>query len=138
MNPFSSRFVVCVSASLSPFLIPRQLHNPYLATPLSIASYRMATRTNVMFCLGWIAFSRAFVTLVAQRVRTYLPSFEIGKRWSLTVPPIHPTLSLQMKNWRGMVITVKQKLQNTPLDMHLPLELIAKLSIDNNHIKGKI
>jgi len=57
LNPFSSRFVVCVLVSLLPFLIPWQLHNPYLATPLSIVSYQMATSSsdqNKCNVLSWL------------------------------------------------------------------------------------
>lgn len=127
---------------LSPFLMPRQLHNPYLATPLSIASYRMATSPsgkNKRNVLSWLDRLQSSVrdagSSAGPDIFTELRNREEVESDCASDTPNIDFADEELEGDGDDSET--EKLQNTLPDAHVPLGLIAKLSIDNSHVKGK-
>lgn len=95
-----------------------QLHNPYIATPLSIAAYRMATSPSdekKESVVGWLEKMQASVNTSSPSTTKSL-AFEVAKAPSET--------SVDEDE-----VEIKEEEDEQDGDMHIPLNLIANLSL---------
>ncbi|KAF8151772.1 fungal-specific transcription factor domain-containing protein [Crassisporium funariophilum] len=131
----------------------KQLHNPYIATPLSIASYRMATSPsdqNNRNVLAWLDRLQSSVRDAGKKagpqVFLDLRNFENheedseesdsnqthAQKYGLVAPKEEDNGAEEDDATRDA-----EKLQSSLPDSHVPLGLIANLSLDNNKAKRK-
>ena len=133
------RLCIVIAFTISDIL---QLHNPYLATPLSIASYRMATSPidqKNHSVLSWLDRLQSSVrdagSSAGPEIFTELRNREEVESDSASDTPNIEFGDEELEDDGDTSET--EKIQNTLPDAHVPLGLIAKLSIDNSHVKGK-
>lgn len=123
----------------------KQLHNPYLATPLSIASYRMATspsdqgKHNVLAWLDRLQSSvRDAGTPAGPEMFTELQNKADAESDGESDTPgiefVTPDDDEQEGDGNS---SEAEKIQNSLPDAHVPLGLIANMSINSNHVKCK-
>ncbi|KXN81254.1 Protein priB, partial [Leucoagaricus sp. SymC.cos] len=123
----------------------KQLHNPYLATPLSIASYRMATSPsdqNNRNVLAWLDRLQSSVPEASNagtpNIFTELRNKEEAESDGESETPNIGLVAPEDEEQEGDANSSEaEKIQSSLPDAHVPLGLIAKLSIDNNNVKGK-
>ncbi|TFK71035.1 hypothetical protein BDN72DRAFT_493272 [Pluteus cervinus] len=125
----------------------KQLHNPYIATPLSIASYRMATSpsdTTNSNVLAWLDRLQASVSTAGGKVGPN--AFKLDTRGiqdiaeeeesededPATVGVISPSEDEDADDEEEI-----DPMRSALPDSHVPLGLIANLSLSNKKSKGK-
>ncbi|KDR72902.1 hypothetical protein GALMADRAFT_73007 [Galerina marginata CBS 339.88] len=129
----------------------KQLHNPYIATPLSIASYRMATSPsdqnngNVLAWLDRLQSSvrdagnktgpRAFLDLrgvdtVEEESEADTENAKSGQEGTMKQETGDEAQA-------GDALQESEKLQSSLPDAHVPLGLLADLSLSNNKANRK-
>ncbi|RDB22039.1 Protein priB [Hypsizygus marmoreus] len=128
----------------------KQLHNPYIATPMSIASYRMATSPsdqNNRNILAWLDRLQSSVRTAGGKggpsafkdLRGTNPADDDdsdveeshAQRYGLVPPPDDDDATVGGDESAGQA---NDKLSSLP-DSHVPLGLIANLSLSNNKAK---
>ncbi|KAJ8522831.1 hypothetical protein ONZ45_g676 [Pleurotus djamor] len=125
----------------------KQLHNPYIATPLSIASYRMATSpsdTSDHNVLAWLDRLQSSVQTAggkagASAFKMYRKSADDADSDTEVVVPTAPRLSGDddaTLDGNAETIQDDDKLQSALPDTHVPLGLIASLSLSNSKKPG--
>lgn len=131
--------------SIAPVSDELQLHNPYLATPLSIASYRMATSPsdqNNRNVLAWLDRLQSSVrdagNAAGPNVFTELRNKEEAESdGDSETPAIELVASEDEDPEGGSTSGDAEKIQASLPDAHVPLGLIANLSINSSKVKGK-
>jgi hypothetical protein len=135
------------------FIYLLQLHNPYIATPLSIASYRMATSPsdqNNRNVLGWLDQLQASVRDAGQKAgpKAFLDFRNLdateedsdaesdSKRTQVEGPAMGDG-GRNSTATKGEEQDEEDKLQSSLPDAHVPLGLIADLSLSNSKANRK-
>ncbi|KAF9443388.1 hypothetical protein P691DRAFT_679620 [Macrolepiota fuliginosa MF-IS2] len=123
----------------------KQLHNPYLATPLSIASYRMATSPSDQDNHNVLAWLERLQSSVRDAGNTAGPNIFMELRngedaesdGESETPAIELFGPEDEDPEHESTSSEAEKIQASLPDAHVPLGLIANLSINSNKVKGK-
>ncbi|KAG2018650.1 priB protein, variant 3 [Coprinopsis cinerea AmutBmut pab1-1] len=119
----------------------KQLHNPYTATPLSIASYRMATSPsdqNNRSILDWLDRLQSSVRDTGSKGG---PHTFLGARETIQEESDHEEETQGDQDQEGDsdsdTLSSDDKIRSSLPDAHVPLGLIANLSLSNSKTSKK-
>jgi hypothetical protein len=126
----------------------KQLHNPYIATPLSIASYRMATSPsdeNKTSIIEWLDRMKSSVQNAGAKggPRAFLEARDKdeddsdGESDNQTRTEVHGPAPVDEEEAAGDGNCADEDTDKLIPDTHVPLGLIANLSLSNNKSKHK-
>ncbi|KAF8659280.1 hypothetical protein AX16_001855 [Volvariella volvacea WC 439] len=148
--PFSKREYLLAQIRQKDAIIEsllKQLHNPYVATPLSIASYRLATSPadqNNKNVIAWLDRLQASVSTAGGKGGA--TAFQLDARAKITGTgeesdddgPSNQAIDVvpPSDDEGGDADDEQDPLNSSSADFHVPIDLIADLSLSNSKIKN--